>query len=174
MAESELAMKLLKEPVSGVFNLCDVLQLVFDRCMLSQQDSVCYAHQGILHVVLHFGYQLYAAREKIFEQCLTDISFVCTELSLYIFQKPGLFQRFTVIHISGREHEIEYFSLVIDNQVQFETEEPPHETFNVPQDLQRLCESIYVGYGYTQQGGIHETNPSTSTQQDFLDENGQL
>ena len=24
---------------------------------------VCYAHQGIFHIVLHFGYQLYAARE---------------------------------------------------------------------------------------------------------------
>lgn len=28
---------------------------------------VCYAHQGIFHIVLHFGYQLYAAREKILE-----------------------------------------------------------------------------------------------------------
>ena len=70
MAESELAMKLLKERCLELFNLCDILQLVIDRfCQsaFSQQDFVRYAHQGIFHFVLHFGYQLYATREKILE-----------------------------------------------------------------------------------------------------------
>ena len=62
--------EVIEGAVSGVFNLCDILQLVIDRfCQsaFSQQDSVRYAHQGIFHLVLHFGYQLYATREKILE-----------------------------------------------------------------------------------------------------------
>lgn len=69
MAESELAMKLLKERCLGVFYLCDILQLIIDRFYQSafpQQDFIRCAHQ-FFHVILHLGYQLYAAHEEIIE-----------------------------------------------------------------------------------------------------------
>ena len=59
----------------------DVLQLIINRFYqrtFSQQDFVCHTHQEILHVVLHFGYQLYATREEILEQSRPDIAFVRT------------------------------------------------------------------------------------------------
>ena len=170
--------EVIERAVSGVLNLCDVLQLIIDRFYqnpFSQQDSVCYAHQGILHVVLHFGYQLYAAREKILEQCLANIPFVCTELILYVLQELFLFQRFTVIHISGREHEIEDFPFATDNQVQFEAEEPSHGTFST---LRKFLEGFMNQYAlssaYTQRGGIHKADTGSGVQQNLLDEDGQL
>ena len=60
--------------MSGVLNLCYVLQLIINRfyqSTLSQRDFLSYTHQGVLHVVLHFGYQLYAVREEILEQGLS-------------------------------------------------------------------------------------------------------
>ena len=79
----------------GVFNLCDILQLIVDRFYqspFSQQNPVSYAHQGILHVVLHFGYQLYAVKEKVLKKSLSDIPFVRTEPAFYVLQKLFLFQ----------------------------------------------------------------------------------
>ena len=58
--------EVIEGAVSGVFNLGYVLQLVVDRFnqgAFSQQDFVRYVHQGVLHVVLHLGYQLYAVKE---------------------------------------------------------------------------------------------------------------
>ena len=106
--------------MSGVFNLGNILQFVIDRFYqgtFPQQDFVCYAHQGILHVVLHFGYQLYAVKEKVLKKSLSDIPFVRTEPAFYVLQKLFLFQRFTVIHISRCEPEIEDFPFIIDNQM---------------------------------------------------------
>ena len=106
--------------MSGVFNLCDILQLIIERLYqgaFSEQDFVRYAHQRVLHVILHFGYQLYAIKKEILEQGLPDILLVCVEFTLYILQEPFLFQRLTVVHVSRSEHEIENLALVIDNQV---------------------------------------------------------
>ena len=86
------------------------------------------AHQRVLHVVLHFGCQLYAVEEKILKKSLSDMTLVRTEPALYVLQERFLSQRFTVVHIARREHEVEDFSLVVDDQVQLEAEEPSHRT----------------------------------------------
>lgn len=73
--------------MSGVLNLCDVLQLIINRfyqSTLSQQDFISYAHHGVLHVALHFGYQSYAVREEILEQGLSYIPLIRTEFALDI------------------------------------------------------------------------------------------
>lgn len=52
----------------GVFNLCDVLQLVIDRFYQGkffEHDFVRYAHQEVPYVILHFGYQLYAIKKEV-------------------------------------------------------------------------------------------------------------
>ena len=73
--------------MSGVFNLCDILQLIIDRLYqgsFSEQDFVHYAHQRVLYVIFHFGYQLYAIKKEILEQGLPDIPLVRAEFTLYV------------------------------------------------------------------------------------------
>ena len=41
-----------------------------------------------------------------------------------------MLQRFTVINVSRRYHKVEKLSLLIANQVQFETEKPTHRAFS--------------------------------------------
>ena len=89
-------------------------------------DAIKCKHQGVLHVVFDFSDELYAIKEKIFKQSLTDISLVRAELSLYILQELFLFQRLTVIHVSKGKHEIENLAFIIDYQMQFEPEKPSH------------------------------------------------
>ena len=115
-----------------MLNLGDVLDFIiyrFNQGAFSQENLVCNTHQGVLHVVLHLGNQLDAIKEQVFEKSLPDISFVRTEFSLDVLQEPSPFQRLPVIHITWCEHEIENFSLVIDDQMEFEAEEPSHGTF---------------------------------------------
>ncbi len=104
-----------------MFNLCDVLQLVidsFNQRPFSENNFIGYAHEGVSHVVLDFGNQLYPIHEQVLKQCLTYISFVAAQLSFNLLHEPALLQRFSVIHIAGSEHEIQYLSFIIDNQMQ--------------------------------------------------------
>ena len=57
--------------VSRMFQLRDVLQFVVDRLNdrpFAKQYLVGDAHQAVLHVVLHLGYQLNAIDEQFLEQ----------------------------------------------------------------------------------------------------------
>ena len=85
-----------------MFNLGDVFQFIIDcfyQGPFSQQDFIRYAHQGIFHIVLHFGYQLYAVKEEVLEQGLPNISLVRTELAFYVLQ-----EFFSVSTVHGHPH----------------------------------------------------------------------
>ena len=168
--------KVVKGTMSGVFNLCDIFQLIIDRLYqgsFSEQDFVRYAHQRVLHVIFHFGCQLYAIKKEILEQGLPDIPLVRAKFTLYVLQELFLFQRLTVVYVSRCEHEIENLALVIDNQVKLEAEEPSHGTFPASREaLKSLVSQYALVPTYTQRRGIHKADTCTSTQQDFLDENG--
>ena len=110
IADKELAIKLLKERCLE----CSICTMFFNSSLT------------VLHVVFNLSDKLYAIKEKILKQSLTDISLVCTQFSFDVFQELTLFQWFPVIHISGREHKIENLTLVIDYQMQLESEEPSH------------------------------------------------
>ena len=106
--------------MSRVFYLSDVLQFViygFNESSFSQAYLIRDAHERILHIVLHFGYQLYAIYEKVFEQSLAYISFVAKEFTFYVFQQHSILQGLSVINVSRCELEIQYFSFIIDYQV---------------------------------------------------------
>lgn len=103
--------------MSRVFYLSDILQFVIyglNECSFSQAYLIRDAHERILHIVLHFGYQLYAIYEKVFEQSLAYISFVAKELTFYVFQQHSILQGLSVIDVPCREHEIQYLSFIID------------------------------------------------------------
>lgn len=66
-----------------MLHLRDVLQLVVDALYdgaLVEQDLVGDAHQGVLHVVLHLGYQLDAVDEQPLEEVAADVALLVNRL----------------------------------------------------------------------------------------------
>lgn len=62
-----------------MFNLCDIIQFItdcFNQHLLSKQNFICYAHQGIAHAVFYLGDKLYSVKEKILKHNQPDISLV--------------------------------------------------------------------------------------------------
>ncbi len=87
------------------------------------------------------------------------------------FRELCLFQRFTCHPHFPREHEIEDFTLIVDNQVKLKPEEPSHGDFpRSAKTLKSLVNQYALVRAYTQRGGIHKADTGTSAQQDFLDE----
>ena len=71
----------------------------------------------------------------------------------YVHQKLCLFQRFTVIHIPRSEHEIEDFTLIVDDQVKLKPEEPSHGAFpTFGETLKSLVNQYALVPAYTQRG----------------------
>lgn len=106
--------------MSGVFYLCNVLQLVinrFNQGPFSEQDLVGNAHQRVLHIVFNFSDKLYAIKGKALKQILADISLVGTQFSFNVLQELTLLQRLVVIHVCGSEHKIENLPFIIDYQI---------------------------------------------------------
>ena len=71
--------EIVKAPVSWMFHLCNILQLVIYRfyyCSFPKQQLVRHAHQGTFHVVFKFGDKLYAIHEQALEKVLADIPFI--------------------------------------------------------------------------------------------------
>lgn len=69
--------EVLNASVPRMLHLGNVLQLIIDGFYdgsLSKQELVGHAHQGSLHVVLQFCYQLYPVHKETFEQVLADNS----------------------------------------------------------------------------------------------------
>lgn len=71
----------------------------------------------------------YAIATRIFEKALRDVSLIGDEFSEDLFRKLLVFQWGTIIGVGLRQLPLDDFSAVVDNDVQFETEEPPHSPF---------------------------------------------
>lgn len=68
--------------------------------------------------------------------------------------------RFLVIHVSRREHEIENLHLVIDYQLQLESEEPSHRIFSTLGKLFKcLMNKDSLLTTDTQRSGVYKTEP---------------
>ena len=164
--------------MSRVFYLSDVLQFViycFNECSFSQVYLIRDAHERILHIVLHFGNQLYAIYEKVFEQSLAYISFVSKEFTFYVFQQHSILQGLSVIDVSCCKHEIQYFSFIIDNQMQLKPEEPSHRTFpSACKSLKGFMHMDALVTAYSQWGTVDKTYSCTLSKQNLLDECSQL
>lgn len=118
--------------MSGVLHLCNVLEFIihrFNDSPFSEQQFVREAHQRPFHVAFQFGNELYAINEKSLKDILADISLVAYQLAVNELYEGFVFQRFSVVDVSGCYHEVEQFSLLIAYQMQFKTEEPTHGAF---------------------------------------------
>lgn len=67
--------------------------------------------------------------KQFFEKALRDVSLVGHEFSEDFLRKLLVFQWGTIICIGWCQLPLDDFSAVVDNDVQFETEEPPHSPF---------------------------------------------
>ena len=90
-------------PLHGVLYLCDVL-----------------------HIVAHARDELYPVDEEHLEKGLADIAPVPAELAPDVLHVALVPERLAVIGVAGGDHEVEYFSAVVDDQVQLEAIEPSH------------------------------------------------
>ena len=86
-------------------------------------------HQRVLHILAYARYQVNVVDKQFFEKALRDVSLVRHEFSEDLFRKLLVFQRCTIIRVGLRQLPLDDFSAVVDNDVQFETEEPVHSPF---------------------------------------------
>lgn len=96
--------EILDASVPRMLHLSNVLQLIIDGFndgSLSKQDLVGHAHQGSLHVVLQFGYQLYPVHKETLKQILADIPFVTDKFAIEHFHECLVVQWLPVVNITG-------------------------------------------------------------------------
>ncbi len=149
-----------------MFNLGDVLELIvdcLDNCAFTQQNPVIRRSESAFHTVLQFGYQLYTINEEPVEKVLTDVSFVTYKFTMNEFHERFHFQRFSVINISGCDHEIQYLALVVADQMQLEAVKPAEGTFAT---LRYFLEHLVLMYALvsadTEQCNVHKTSRQSS------------
>ena len=86
-------------------------------------------HQRVLHVLAYASDQVNVVDKQFFKKALRDVSLVGHEFSEDFLRKLLVFQWGTIICIGWCQLPLNDFSAVVDNDVQFETEEPPHSPF---------------------------------------------
>ena len=86
-------------------------------------------HQRVLHILAYASDQVNVVDKQFFKKALRDVSLVGHEFSEDFLRKLLVFQRGTIICIGWCQLPLDDFSAVVDNDVQFETEEPPHSPF---------------------------------------------
>ena len=135
-----------------MFHLRYIFEFVihgFNYSPLSEKKLVGDTHQRPFHVAFQFCDKLYAIDKEPLEEILSDIAFVTDELSVNEFNKSLVLKRFTVIHVSGGNHEIQKFSTLVAYQMQLESEEPAHGTFpSLSYSLERFMnkDSLVLAY----------------------------
>lgn len=67
--------------------------------------------------------------KQCFEKALRDVSLIRHEFSEDFLRKHLVYRRSTIIRVGLRQLPLDDFSAVVDNDVQFETKEPPHSPF---------------------------------------------
>lgn len=155
-----------------MFNLGDVFQLVVD-CLdyrsLAKQYSVIHRPDAAFHVVLQLGDQLYSVNEKFDEQVFTYIPLIPDKFAIDKFNKRLHFQRFPIIDITRRNHEVQYFPSVVAYKMQLESIEPPQRTFSsCCYALEYLVHVDALVTAHSQQGAVHEADACAFTQKTFL------
>ena len=157
-----------------MLHLCNVLQFVIDcldDCPFPEQDSIRYGHQCSLHVVFQLGDKLYSVHKELSEKILADISLVTDELAVEEIRERFDLQWFPVVHIPGRNHEVEQFSFFIADEVKLETEEPAHGALpSLGNALEYLVDVYALVLAHTQRRTVYETDTCAFSQEHLLDE----
>ena len=120
--------------MSGVFYLTYILQFIVHRLYhrtFSEQQLIIQAHQGVLHVLLYLGHQMYIVHKEHLKEVLTDIPPVCEEFSKQPLGEAFILQWLPVIYIAWRELPLDNLSPVIDDKMELEAIEPTHRALSL-------------------------------------------
>lgn len=94
--------KIIKAPVSEVFDLSNILQFIID-CFyygqFPQEQFVRNTHQSSFHVALEFGDELYHIHKQPLDEFLANISFVANQFPIQKINK-GLYLNGSLSSIS--------------------------------------------------------------------------
>ncbi len=115
-----------------MFYLADVLEFVVDSLddrPFPEEDFVIEIHQRVLHVPFQLCHQVYVVDEEHLEEVLADIPSVGEEFPEESLGKRPVLQRFPVVDVSRGELSLDDLPLVVDDQMQLESIEPPHRAF---------------------------------------------
>ena len=157
--------------------LRDVLQLVVDGLddgPLAQQNLVLRTHEHVPHVVAHARDELYPVDEEHLEKSLADIAPVPAELALDVLHVALVPERVAVIGIAWGNHEVEYFSAVVDDQVQLEAVEPAHGGLSFPGQTGESTVRVHaLDVAHSQCRRIREADAGALAQKHVLDEQRQ-
>lgn len=109
-----------------VLDLGDILELVNDRLdngSFLQEELVGHQYLAVLHVGSQLGDELeIEGSQQVLTQWLREIAFVSENLAEQLFDQ--MWNGFSIVHITWREQDIEQFAAIIEDQVEFEAEEP--------------------------------------------------
>ena len=117
--------------VAGVLDLRNVLELVND-CFynrpFTEEELVGQGHQAVFHIGFEFSDELEAkGLEEVEKKGSGEIACVGKHFTKEIFDQA--WHRLAVVDIAWGQDEIEQLAAVVENQVQFEAEEPAGRRF---------------------------------------------
>lgn len=113
--------------VARVFNLGDILELVddgFNDGALTEQELVAQQHQLVLHIGFELGNQFNPLLSELVTQRFGEVALVAKQFTEQAFDQLGNW--LTVIDIAASDTNGKQFAPVIDDEMEFETEEPAH------------------------------------------------
>ena len=154
-------------PVSRVFNLSHILEFIIN-CLnqrpFPQEDLVRDSHDLAFHVVLEFCNQLNTLHKELGEEVLTDIALVADQFAEDLLKEGLVPERFPVIDITWREHEVQQSSLLVANQMELEDIEAAHGALpTLGKPLEDFVKMDALVPTDTQGGTVHETDPSAAS-----------
>ena len=118
---------------------------------------------------------MYVVNKQHLKEVLTDVSPVGKELAKEFLRKAAVLQRCPVIHIARRKLPLYDFCLVVDDQMQLESIEPPHGTLALGRSaLHRLVHVHPLDVARHQRCGVYDGNASTLAQGAGLKEQQQV
>lgn len=149
-------------PMSGVFDLRHVLQLVvdgLDQCSFAQENLVSDSHNLSLHIVLQLCNQLNTIHEESGEKFLADVSLVSNQFAEYLLDERFVAERLPVVDITGCDHEVQQITLLVTDEMQFEAVEPADRALApLGKSLEDLVQMDALVPAYPQGGTVDETD----------------
>lgn len=158
--------EVVKRTASGVFYLRNVLQFVIDR--LNQGLFLSRILSAILIREFFMLLLIFVTSWVPFKKRFSNNA--CPRYSLSAHSLPLMFYT-NLPYFNGsrsstlRGHEVENFTLVIDYQMQLESEEPSHRTFSTfSKPFKSLVNQSSLVAADTQRSGVYEADADTGSQ----------
>jgi hypothetical protein len=114
---------------------------------------------------------LNAIHKELGEKFLVDVSFVSDQLANNLFDEGLVAERFPVIDITRFEHEDQEVPLLVTDEVELETIEPPHRALApLGKPIEDLVEMDSLVPAYLKGGAVHETDSRAASHAALFDE----